>query len=77
MAREPKEENGFVKMGLPVTTVTAQYSLKIMLFVATLAVSFIPFSKQNTLSFKQNTFHFKHLMNLLEQRVVLVQQLRT
>ena len=46
MAREPKEENGFVKMGLPVTTVTAQYSLKIMLFVATLAVSFIPFSNE-------------------------------
>jgi len=46
VAREPKEENGFVKMGLPVTTVIAQYSLKIMLFVATLAVSFISFSNE-------------------------------
>ena len=55
MAREPKEENGFVKMGLPVTTVAAQYSLKIMLFVATLAVSFIPLSNEK-ISFSRKTY---------------------
>ena len=56
MAREPKEENGFVKMGLPVTTVTAQYSLKIMLFVATLAVSFF-----YLFLMKRSLFQAKHI----------------